>query len=190
MKQTAETDDGRSDEYLLRRGVAGDEDAFLSLYARHSPAVLRFALHMSGSRDVAEEVLQEVFLAILSKRSEFDKARGNLQGFLIGMARNHVRRLLRLRRRNEPVPTSCIQADSDEKSSEGELEVLRQAILALPENYRAVTVLCELEEMTYVEAAQQLGCAVGTVRSRLHRAKAILEAKLRRSERCPIATVS
>jgi RNA polymerase sigma-70 factor (ECF subfamily) len=52
-------------------------------------------------------------------------------------------------------------------------------VLALPERYREVVVLCDLQEMTYVEAAKILGCAVGTVRSRLHRARALLVEKLR-----------
>jgi RNA polymerase sigma-70 factor, ECF subfamily len=56
---------------------------------------------------------------------------------------------------------------------------VRQAILSLPPQYREVTVLCDLQELSYAEAAQALGCAVGTVRSRLHRARALLLDKLR-----------
>ncbi len=59
------------------------------------------------------------------------------------------------------------------------VEKLRQAVLALPPHYREVVVLCELHEMSYVEAAEALGCAVGTVRSRLHRARAMLAEKMR-----------
>jgi RNA polymerase sigma-70 factor (ECF subfamily) len=58
--------------------------------------------------------------------------------------------------------------------------------LSLPANYREVVVLCDLENMDYAQAAQHLGCAVGTVRSRLHRARTILGAKLRNGERCPV----
>ena len=56
---------------------------------------------------------------------------------------------------------------------------MRQAIATLPENYREVVVLCELEEMSYEEAAAALDCPLGTVRSRLHRARALLLEKLR-----------
>ncbi len=56
---------------------------------------------------------------------------------------------------------------------------MRRAVLALPERYREVVVLCDLQEMSYLETAEILGCAVGTVRSRLHRARALLIAKLR-----------
>jgi RNA polymerase sigma-70 factor (ECF subfamily) len=55
---------------------------------------------------------------------------------------------------------------------------VRRAVLSLPVRYREVIVLCELQELTYAEAAQALGCAIGTVRSRLHRARALLAGKL------------
>jgi RNA polymerase sigma-70 factor (ECF subfamily) len=63
-----------------------------------------------------------------------------------------------------------------------EIESVRQAVLGLPLHYREVVVLCELEEMSYGEAAASLGCAVGTVRSRLHRARALLKRRLRGAE--------
>jgi RNA polymerase sigma-70 factor (ECF subfamily) len=59
------------------------------------------------------------------------------------------------------------------------IESVRKAVLALPERYREVVVLCDLQEMSYVETAEILGCAVGTVRSRLHRARTMLINKLR-----------
>ena len=188
MNETAARDNG-SDDSLLQRGIAGDEEAFLALYRRHSDAVFRFALHMTGSRDTAEEVLQEVFLALLSNRGHYKGERGNLEAFLMGMTRNQIRRFLQTGRRHGSIVLPSSPTSEDDDAVEDELEFLRQAILALPENYRAVTVLCELEELSYVEAARRLGCAVGTVRSRLHRAKAILETKLRKRERCPTTSV-
>ena len=56
--------------------------------------------------------------------------------------------------------------------------MLRRAVFALPVRYREVVVLCDLEELTYAEAADALGCAIGTVRSRLHRARTMLAARL------------
>jgi RNA polymerase sigma-70 factor (ECF subfamily) len=67
----------------------------------------------------------------------------------------------------------------DEFASVEAIVRVRQAVSTLPENYREVVVLCELEEMSYEEAASALGCPVGTVRSRLHRARAMLVEKLR-----------
>jgi RNA polymerase sigma-70 factor (ECF subfamily) len=66
-----------------------------------------------------------------------------------------------------------------------DLALLRSAILSLPLKYREAVVLCDLEELDYETAARRIGCAVGTVRSRLHRARAILGAKLRRRDGCP-----
>ena len=148
---------------------------------------------MSGSRETAEEVTQEVFLALLGNPHSYVPERGSLEAFLIGIARNQVRKQLRLfpaaasggsEQKTELERHSGEQV-LDELSKDEELSALRTAILALPPKYREVVVLCDLEEGDYEGAAERLGCAVGTVRSRLHRARAILQAKLRRRERCP-----
>ena len=81
------TDDG-----LLRRVMAGDEDAFSLLYKRRHPSIYRFALHMSGNAAVAEDVTQEVFMTLIRDPQRFDPARGTLAGFLFGVARNHLRK--------------------------------------------------------------------------------------------------
>jgi len=179
-----------SDSELLRLSSKGNEDAFLSLYRRHEGPVFRFALHMSGNRETAEEVTQEVFLTLLSERNLYAEQQGALQAYLIGVARNKVRRHLteaRVFDSGARVERSSSGTDVLDDLSKGqEIEYLRSAILSLPANYREVVVLCELEDMTYAQAAQQLCCAIGTVRSRLHRARAILSAKLRKGERCPV----
>ncbi|MBV9303685.1 MAG: sigma-70 family RNA polymerase sigma factor [Acidobacteriaceae bacterium] len=178
-----------SDGELLNLSDKGSEDAFLILFRRHEGSVFRFALHMSGRRETAEEVTQEVFLMLLRKHKRYTEERGGLQAYLIGAARNIVRRHLikdRISRARMLDGRSAIKPNLDEElSRDQELEALRAAILRLPVNYREVVVLCELENASYAEAAHQLGCAIGTVRSRLHRARAILAAKLRRGERCP-----
>lgn len=180
---------------LLRRAVKGQEAAFLTLYRRHQGPIFRFALHMSGSRDVAEEVTQEVFLAMLTGAHQYAPDRGSLEGFLIGIARNQVRRHIRaLNTLAAPASEPAKPASEDwlqELTREQDLIGLRTAILALPPNYREVVVLCDLEGIAYADAAQQIGCAVGTVRSRLHRARAILQSKLAgkrvgRHEKCPV----
>jgi RNA polymerase sigma-70 factor, ECF subfamily len=168
----------------------GDQEAFLELYRRHHGAIFRFALHMSGRRETAEEVTQDVFLALLAESRKYLAERGDLQAYLIGVARNKVRRHIRqgrgfadLAAAVEPV----IEPESFEAMSRRqETRALRTAILSLPPNYREVVVLCDLENMDYARAAEQLGCAIGTVRSRLHRARAILGAKLRSRERCAV----
>lgn len=167
------------DEDLLHLSGKGSEEAFLALYRRHQGSVFRFAMHMSGSQETAEEVTQEVFLALLTSPRRYDPALGSLEAYLIGAARNQVRRYLRSAS-PEPADMTDIGIEPIDLHRAQDLARLRRAILALPPNYREVLVLCDIEELSYEEAARHLSCAVGTVRSRLHRARAILLAKMRR----------
>lgn len=175
---------------LLRRALKGDEEAFVLLYRRHQGAIYRYALRMTGSAGAAEEITQEVFLAVVRKPGRYDGARGEFGAFLFGIARNLARK--HLQRERAAIPIHGGQPDGWEEhleNSEGgdlaqllaqqqTVERVRTAIRSLPEEYREVIVLCELEEKSYEEAAKLLECAVGTVRSRLHRARTLLQAKL------------
>jgi len=194
-----------SDSKLLQSMLAGDEEAFAALYRRWQRGIYRFAFQMCGSQAVAEDVTQEVFMVLMREGHRFDPARGSLNAFLMGVARNHV--LRRLRRERFYV---AIEEDSesdvdkkqaaltnagplDELSRTETIELVRGAVLVLPEIYREVVVLCDLEEMSYAEAAEILGCAIGTVRSRLHRGRALLIEKLRpayEEETAPATTKS
>jgi RNA polymerase sigma-70 factor (ECF subfamily) len=182
----------QSDAELLRLMLAGDEDAFTALYRRRQGGVYRFALHMSGSEALAEDVAQETFMVLMRDGRNFDPTRGSVAAYLYGIARNHVLRAFDRER-------SLVRFDDDAEDgreatheklvarqdplgdlARGEMvEKLRQAVLALPPHYREVVVLCELHEMSYAEAAAALRCVVGTVRSRLHRARAMLAEKMR-----------
>jgi RNA polymerase sigma-70 factor, ECF subfamily len=175
-----------SDPELLGLARAGDKEAFVVIYRRHQGPVYRFALQMSGSQSIAQDVTQEVFMALMREMLTFDAARGPLSAYLFGIARNHVLRNLEGSRSLAPMGEDedafpLIAPDDplgDLTRREG-LQAMRNAILTLPLNYREVLVLVDLEEMSYAQAAQALGCAVGTVRSRLHRAHALLIEKLR-----------
>lgn len=178
-----------NDDELLLRIRSGDEQAFLRLYRRRQAALYRFALHMSSSVAVAEDVTQDVFLAVLREDCGFDPERGTLSGYLFGIARKLI-----LRQAERGRTTVAIETDSDEATlpelavdddplvdlthREG-IEALRRAVQALPRRYREVVVLCDLEEVDYADAAIALGCPIGTVRSRLHRARALLLDKLK-----------
>lgn len=177
----------RSDGDLLKLIVRGDEEAFTALYRRRQGGIYRFALHMSGSAAIAEEVTQEVFMALVSRAGEYDAARGTVAAYLYGMARNHVLRCLERERpflpldeesRAEEAEAGPVDPLLDLTRREG-IEALHRAVLALPARYREVLALCDLHEMSYDETAGALGLAVGTVRSRLHRARALLLDKLR-----------
>jgi RNA polymerase sigma-70 factor (ECF subfamily) len=186
----------QTDAELLRLMLCGDEDAFTALYRRRQGGVYRFALQMSGSEALAEDVVQEVFMVLMRDGRNFDPTRGSLAAYLYGIARNHVLRAFE--RERSLVPLDADSDDSGDATHEnlvahfdplgdlarGEMvEKLRQAVLALPAHYREALVLCELHELSYVDAASALGCAVGTVRSRLHRARAMLGEKMRGRER-------
>jgi RNA polymerase sigma-70 factor (ECF subfamily) len=178
------------DSELLRLMLAGNEEALAQLYGRRQGAVYRFALQMSGSTTIAEDVTQEVFLFLMREGHIFDPARGSVSAFLLGVARNCVLRRLRGEHLLSPLNDE-FDEDAPSLLAGGQLcpledltraetiETVRKAILSLPEKYREVVVLCELQDISYGEAAEVLGCAIGTVRSRLHRARALLLAKLR-----------
>src|SRR5215204_4336201 len=85
-----------SDSDLLRSMLAGDEEALTLLYHRRQGGVYRFALQMSGSKSIAEDVTQEVFLFLMREGHVFDPARGSLSAFLFGVARNYVLRRMRV----------------------------------------------------------------------------------------------
>ena len=83
-----------TDEQLLAQALAGEEEAFTALYRRRQGPIFRFALHMSGSTQIAEEVTQDVFIFLLQRGHDFDPQRGVLGAYLFGVARNYVRRAL------------------------------------------------------------------------------------------------
>jgi RNA polymerase sigma-70 factor, ECF subfamily len=181
-----------ADHDLLSRARNGDEESFTAFYRRRQACVYRFALQMSGSPSVAEEVTQEVFLTVIRDATRFDPRRGTLLAYLYGIARNHVLRSLERDRLYVPMQEEP-ECDSSQWTARedtlgdltrGEMiESVRQAVLALPANFREVVVLCDLHEMSYVDAAAVLGCALGTVRSRLHRARGMLLEKLKATKR-------
>jgi len=179
------------DEQLLKMMQGGDEDAFATLYRRRQGAIYRFVLEMSGSASLAEDVTQEVFMALIRDSRCYDPSRGSLGAYLLGMARHHALRLIKRDRtyvsisqtwdgsrdREDLAPLSPENPHS-EMSRRESIHWVQQAILSLPEHYREAVVLCDLNEMSYEDAASVLGCSVGTVRSRLHRGRALLIQKL------------
>jgi RNA polymerase sigma-70 factor (ECF subfamily) len=183
-----------SDVELLQQITAGDELAFTTVYRRHQARIYRFALLMSGSAAIAEDVTQEVFIVLIREAGRYDASRGSLSGFLYGIARNHVFRCLERDRPYIPIaddsdgqsiaplPELIAQCDPlDDLARNEMIKSVRQAVLALPTRYRDVVVLCDFQELSYAEAAQVLGRPVGTVSSRLHRGHALLLEKLRSS---------
>jgi RNA polymerase sigma-70 factor (ECF subfamily) len=177
------------DSVLMRRAAHGDRDAFATLYRRHHAMVYRFARLMTGCPNAAEDIVQEVFLVVMRDAGRYDPTRAALTSYLYGVARHQTRR--RLARDRQFVAFESGASDVTEPVAEGDvtatlerrqtLQQLRRAILSLPRRYREVIVLCDLQDVSYSEASNALGCAIGTVRSRLHRARHLLTQKMGRA---------
>lgn len=191
---------------LMRRLCKGDEDAFLEFYRRHQGGLYRYVAHMAGRPEAAADIVQETFLTLIRHAGKFDEEKGAPAAFLYGIARNHVRKLQEKEGRYVRLADEAGNSHSGEWSGEfghtngnghssansGKAEtildgleraeivgLLRDAVLTLPDHYREPVTLCDLEGRSYSEAAILLGCPVGTVRSRLNRARSILLEKLR-----------
>jgi RNA polymerase sigma-70 factor (ECF subfamily) len=172
-----------SDEELMAAVAAGDREAFGALYRRRRPDVYRFALHMIGVPGAAEDVAQDVFMTLIHEARRYQPGRSGVVPWLLGIARNHARRRL-AERRHDPLPEAgrepAVIADpADGLSKARDVETLRRALRSLPVVYREAVVLCDLQELTYEDAAAAAGCAIGTVRSRLHRGRALLAARVK-----------
>jgi RNA polymerase sigma-70 factor, ECF subfamily len=170
----------RDDESsLVSQARRGNQEAFLELYSRHRTPVFRFAWRMTGSVDIAEDVTQECFLALV-RGSGFDAGRGRLQTYLFGMARHLVFRHLRINEREaEEVADSAGPMDvlggmlAAERS-----EMVRKAIASLPALQREAIVLFEYEELPLEAIAAIAGAEVGAVKARLSRARESLRRRL------------
>jgi RNA polymerase sigma-70 factor (ECF subfamily) len=181
---------GPGDDELLEQMAAGDGLAFTTLFRRRQAQVYRFALHVTGSPSAAEDVTQEVFLTLIREAGRYEPGRSGVLAWLCGIARNHARRrlardsrLVSLPETPEGDPEIDVDDDAphpfDAMAHAEQVRDLHTALQTLPVHYREVIALCDLQEMNYVEAAAALECAVGTVRSRLHRGRALLAEKLR-----------
>ena len=172
------------DRGLLGRARKGDETAFSQLFARHQGQLFRYATYMGGA-DTADDIVQDTFLAVLRQKGRTDTLSGSVIGYLIGIARHLI---MKHRAQPWPVIDDDIDVPSDEPSAFERLVVsesvdhVRAAVKSLPPAYREVVVLCELEDIDYAAAATMMQCPVGTVRSRLHRARALLVTKLGRNQ--------
>jgi RNA polymerase sigma-70 factor (ECF subfamily) len=179
-----------ADADLVERMATGNREAFASLFRRYHGLVYRFSVQMSGSRDVAEDVTQEVFIALAENHARYRPERGSLRAYMYGIARHLVVQREKRSWSRREVHLDTLQGDDahivatsfdpiGDLSRAREVLALRRAILRLPPHYREVIVLCELNGLSYDEAAQAIGCRVGTIRSRLNRARRLLVERCR-----------
>ena len=180
--------DPQPDFDLLRSLRNGDMTALSALYRKHSGPLYRFAVLQCGGADQAHDIVQETFLALLDAKGKFDPTQGSLGNYLFGVARNLSRRSLEQSRRwvvNEmDDDTDATWQDASPQPVERLLatetaEAVRTALAKVPPHFREVIILYEMHDFSYAEAATACGIDIGTVRSRLHRGRALLAKALR-----------
>ena len=175
------------DEELMTRLAAGDPAALRELYERHGRALLRFSAAMCRSRQSAEDLVHDTFVALLRGPSLFDPAQGSVFAYLCGVLRHRISRHYRQQKRWVALDSSDAAPLAPDRESPGPADEIarsqvsaafRRALLELPLQHREVIALCDLEELPYQTVAGILDCPIGTVRSRLHRARALLTLRL------------
>jgi len=171
----------------MARLAAGDPGALRELYERHGRALLRFSAAMCRSRQAAEDLVHDTFVALLRGPGLFDPAQGSVFTYLCGVLRHRINRHYRQQKRWVALDAGDDAARIGNQHSPGPVDEIarsqvtaafRGALLELPLQHREVIALCDLEELPYQTVALILDCPIGTVRSRLHRARALLTLRL------------
>ncbi len=174
--------DGAAEAELLLKAGRGDESAFLLLYERHRTPVFRFACRMLGSAQLAEDVTQECFLSILRRPDAFRAERASLRTYMCAIVRHLALKQLRKRGQETVMddppdePSAAVWSVPAESPLQTVMEdetasAVRRAVEALPPLQREAVVLFEYQEMSLADIAAACDIDVGTVKSRLHRAR-------------------
>ncbi len=178
------------DAVLLQRAAQGDENAFERLYARHSTALFNYLLRLVRHSEIAEEILQETFIAVWQQAALFE-GRSAVKTWIFRIGHHKAVSWLRRNREHLSLDESilpeggCVLRESADLRAWEEVDALRQALDSLSPKHRAVVELAYGQGMTYKEIAWILGCPVGTVKSRMKYALQHLEGILRRSGFAP-----
>jgi RNA polymerase sigma-70 factor (ECF subfamily) len=172
------------DRELLARVGAGDRQALTELYTRHRGAVFAYLLRLSPDQHLAEDLLQETFVAVWKSAASF-AGRSTVRTWLIGVASRQAHNVLRRRSRplaGEEELAGLAAADpepEDAALARATHDELLVAIARLSLAHRETLALAFGQEMSAAEIAGALGIPIGTVRSRLRDAKRLLRAALR-----------
>jgi RNA polymerase sigma-70 factor (ECF subfamily) len=185
------------DTELVKRAKANDSEAFAMLVDRYQSRVFNTAYRMMGERGAAEDITQEVFLKVYSGLPTFKEQAAFstwIYRITVNQCTSEVRRLASRKRRQEvslhpvagngsenPIEPPDTSGDPVRKTEESEkVEVVQRAIESLDPEFREALVLRDIEGFSYEEIAEIIQRPVGTVRSRIHRARTELREKLRK----------
>ncbi len=151
------------------------EAAFRDAFHRYGGMIFRYAYRMTGSSPVAEDIVQECFLALWQKPLAYDPARGGLRGFLLGIARNKVLMGWRQDRAHGPldevIESLPAKLDTLDGLDTEQAEAVARAVQTLLPLQREALILAEYEGMSLEEIGQATGAEIAAVKSRLHRAR-------------------
>jgi RNA polymerase sigma-70 factor, ECF subfamily len=187
-----------TDDELVGRSLAGDADAFAQLVDRHRQRVYNVCLRLLGDPEDAADASQDTFLSVLTKLGQF-RGEAAFTTWLHRIAVNACHDLARKRRR-QPMLRLAGDADLPEQQTgpsvpdhADELAGTRDvvaALAAIPDEFRVVLVLTDLQDLTYEEVSKILGIPIGTVRSRLHRGRVALARAMGLATREPDTTAT
>ena len=186
---------GVDDSGLIARARRGNEDAFSQLFSRHQRAIYRYGVYMCGE-DAGDDIVQETFLAVLRQGGRADDPQGQGAAYLLGIARHLVmKRWARQGRAWEVAYADVTEFDVPDERQPSAIDAIahaetiatvRAAVKSLPPQFREAVVLCELQGLDYLTAAGVMECPIGTVRSRLFRARALLRTMLGATKRTEV----
>jgi RNA polymerase sigma-70 factor (ECF subfamily) len=184
------------DHQLLAATLTGDEMAFLEITRRYRNQITNYVYRMLDDYDRAVDLTQETFVRVWVNVGRY-QATYSFSTYIYKIAHNLAISELRQRKRRRTIQLPTFFSDKDNEEMEVEIEDRKQpladdvmigderrravtrAIASLPEKYRAALVLCDIEEKSYDEISEVLGLPVGTVKSRINRARNLLKEKLR-----------
>jgi RNA polymerase sigma-70 factor (ECF subfamily) len=184
------------DHQLLAATLTGAEDAFLEITRRYRNQITNYVYRMLDDYDRAVDLAQETFVRVWVNAGRY-QATYSFSTYIYKIAHNLAISELRQRKRRRTIQLPTFFSDKDNEEMEVEIEDRKQqpaddvmigderrqavsrAIASLPEKYRAALVLCDIDEKSYDEISEVLGLPVGTVKSRINRARNLLKEKLR-----------
>ena len=146
------------------------EAEFRSAFEQNKDAVYRFAWRMSGSAAAAEDIAQEAFFTLLRQPTKFDATRGSLRNFLLAVARNLALKRWREEHRWDELDDQPVMPVIEIESKET-ADAVGAAVASLPPLQREVLILAEYEDLSLEEIARTVDAEIGTVKSRLYRAR-------------------